>query len=1251
MINEYLDYLDDTSIVNRTYLYSNVNNDLQKFFTYLELLYQSRKEDFIGQDNINLTKYSKLKFLTEYVLSTDKKEFDQLVTEYKLVDEFFTHIIDTPAFQSSEDHIKIRNFLVDIYTSLRYMITQARRGVDPYTLSDSNLNELILSFGYPHTKEIFSSISNSKVVFLHNLINYYQSKGSAIQFRDIISYYNLSSKNIVLYEWWLKKDINGFVFEGKQLWKSSDSNFEYNVEKLTLPYLSFIKDDPHWYYDKYDIKIEDLYEKNLITLPSITPYVSFASVMDELSVLRDLSIILKKAQKQYTYFCKNLLNYVDSVVSFDELEPYDIISIYNDKYLVKCLDDTVVELPYDLIYEPYLRRNNVDSNKLNSLERNISLLFDDITVSYLEAFYLLMYVKDLICEGIQYKDSVTYEELISQVIKNSFNLNVGDVYAIKEYDSDNQEKIVRYLMYYGNSIWLDVNTYDEPFENLTVKTRKVIHAKVFDLTNRKPLDEVYSNNSTSFLMYNGYYSPFLYVDSSNNSLIGKAGNFKYYKRNNLTFNQFDYTNLIREYNDTQNLKIDNIDELLSIKYRDSKYKYLFDSDDLTIFSSIQEVSDMFKREKQKSKIKRFANTYYTPVEVDNNLLILTDCAGAFNATLESDGSYTVSTPELWWPPEITYDFTFNVCEWKLKLDEPIEFDNKTLSEQKYSNALKFNFTVDYAHSTKGYFSLAISFGYYKQPDDNTITYTNPSEHIIFKVDEDTQFSTIVDDTHGTLYYFDNVIRSIDFSEVEKFFKKESLIGCITNIRLVLLYDYKDTTSNDSTVCFRGSIKNISCKISKPTGQYEYIDNFRDSWNVRNILDNTKTIYSKGPVFAVNRDSNDSKKTYVNTEDKYILFNNNYYDRGDNKTYECVDVIPNDNVVISKIDNSVVAYNIEKENNINLAMNNNYVHDLVELSFTVERLTYLNNVDIDVFGYYSDCSGVIDKTPYCLFLRLLSDGTEAVDKLVLVNNKGPRRTIEPLCLFHLKIDREGTYRVYVNRNYLHVLRFKCNTYDIIKIDNIKISSLPDSYINRDELFFTKNSSGYFNFLKVLNPNLTTLLKTELNRIESYESNANVYLQDLYESLMFSFFSKIDTLNFNFSNLQILSITQSTFKKYKIIEKVFEFFKPIRVRVKDPMKISIIYDRVNDSLATLDYPSKLDKSLFVDSVIRTNYIDGLIDKLYCREIDSLYEVTDRLVYLVSNYEKTLVDYMKLRDYMKITSVDTTTSLREYYYIDGF
>lgn len=188
-----------------------------------------------------------------------------------IVSNYFSSVVDQIA-HTTDDYFRIRELFIDLVASHRAITTQSRSLNDPFLLTNTQLDELFRSFGYPHSVILRDFDENpllNKVNLFLDLVNLYKIKGTPQAIFEVLQYYGMTELDI--YELWLMKkknlqDVVRLRFDGR--WVAGSTIF--NPSKLDFSYQSLTSGDPHWLYKEE--QIWQLYDLNKINLPSISPY-------------------------------------------------------------------------------------------------------------------------------------------------------------------------------------------------------------------------------------------------------------------------------------------------------------------------------------------------------------------------------------------------------------------------------------------------------------------------------------------------------------------------------------------------------------------------------------------------------------------------------------------------------------------------------------------------------------------------------------------------------------------------------------------------------------------------------------------------------------------------------------------------------------------------------------------------------------------------------------------------------------------
>jgi len=291
------------------------------------------------------------------------------------LESYFTEVIDQISF-ATEDYNRFRKFLIDLFATHRTLASQSITSTDPHSLTNSDLDELFRSFGYPYSPQLRGVDENpleQKIQFFLDLVNLYKVKGSPQSLVDVLQYYGVTE--IDIYEFLLKLDAPGsLIFDGKAV---AGTSITPNL--LQIPYANLTDTDPHWLYTAQQIL--QLNETNKINLPSQTPYLGIQPIVDLDGAA--FSILARAVQDQYDYWSTTgiiptanaEITFIGEVKSFLELY-LSTIYLFNNLFEAGadqdpcdflCYDGTStnsVEIltEFDTITSPPIRRCDLNTN-------------------------------------------------------------------------------------------------------------------------------------------------------------------------------------------------------------------------------------------------------------------------------------------------------------------------------------------------------------------------------------------------------------------------------------------------------------------------------------------------------------------------------------------------------------------------------------------------------------------------------------------------------------------------------------------------------------------------------------------------------------------------------------------------------------------------------------------------------------------------------------------------------------------------
>lgn len=235
------------------------------------------------------------------------------------VESYFSNVIDQFTF-STADYNRLRKFLIDLYATHRTQSSISLKSTDPHALTNSDLDELFRSFGYPESTSLKGFDENpleQKVQFFLDLVNLYKVKGTPQSLVDVLQYYGVTEVDI--YEFFIKKsDPGSLIFDGNAV-----AGTTVSPSDVSFPYANITASDPHWLYTEQQILQLD--QLNKINLPSKTPYLGVQPVVDLEGA--EMAIIERYVQDQYDYYAAHgsvppptaEVTYVGETVSLLEL--------------------------------------------------------------------------------------------------------------------------------------------------------------------------------------------------------------------------------------------------------------------------------------------------------------------------------------------------------------------------------------------------------------------------------------------------------------------------------------------------------------------------------------------------------------------------------------------------------------------------------------------------------------------------------------------------------------------------------------------------------------------------------------------------------------------------------------------------------------------------------------------------------------------------------------------------------------------
>lgn len=208
-----------------------------------------------------------------------------------LVNNWFIKALDQGNF-ATDDYKRLRDFLIDWYSSFRSIVTTQRNASNIWSLPLEHLYEFFRSFGYNYPENIIGQ--RSAAAFFLDLVNLYKIKGTPEAMVSIMEYHDVYSADVV--EYWLEKAITGeLVFIGKSTLRGQTSS--ENLPEKIVSFSTMTSSDPHWMQTESEINA--LISANKIALPSPSPYISVRSQLSLSRATLTASILRRRAENQY----------------------------------------------------------------------------------------------------------------------------------------------------------------------------------------------------------------------------------------------------------------------------------------------------------------------------------------------------------------------------------------------------------------------------------------------------------------------------------------------------------------------------------------------------------------------------------------------------------------------------------------------------------------------------------------------------------------------------------------------------------------------------------------------------------------------------------------------------------------------------------------------------------------------------------------------------------------------------------------
>ncbi len=167
-------------------------------------------------------------------------------SEQAISTQLFENTIDQLVYTTS-DYRRLRNFLINWYSSHRTIISTQKQVSDIFSMPDTHLDELFKSFGYIFSTKPMPFLT--KANFFLDLVNLYKIKGTPESLVNILEYYGLV--DIDLAEYWLELDTHDkLVFRSERYLPPGVLDIAF----VNIPFEDVVQSDPHWILTETNIR-------------------------------------------------------------------------------------------------------------------------------------------------------------------------------------------------------------------------------------------------------------------------------------------------------------------------------------------------------------------------------------------------------------------------------------------------------------------------------------------------------------------------------------------------------------------------------------------------------------------------------------------------------------------------------------------------------------------------------------------------------------------------------------------------------------------------------------------------------------------------------------------------------------------------------------------------------------------------------------------------------------------------------------
>lgn len=253
-------------------------------------------------------------------------------------EEFFINTLDQLSFSSTE-YKRLRNFLIDWYSSVKTLTAVQKEITDIYALPDTHLDEAFRSKGFNFSTQLSRygpEINYNKGNFYYDLVNLYKKKGSPRTLLNTLRYFGFPNLEVIEYMTYIRKSTQKVEFHSL----SADYTGNWWTTNIDiLNYTEVTQWDPHYLTSERSIIKGQNNSK--LHLPTKSPYFTLRHFINLNDYSKLTSYLSRKIQDQYSLW-------------HDSLSTDSTIVLPKELYIDSCsLETSVLELYLSCIYIYY----------------------------------------------------------------------------------------------------------------------------------------------------------------------------------------------------------------------------------------------------------------------------------------------------------------------------------------------------------------------------------------------------------------------------------------------------------------------------------------------------------------------------------------------------------------------------------------------------------------------------------------------------------------------------------------------------------------------------------------------------------------------------------------------------------------------------------------------------------------------------------------------------------------------------------